>query len=455
MKEPPPTSYTKGRGVHLAYQLAGAGDRHLVMVLGTASSSTAWEEYPSAEFLRRISEFSRLVTFDQRGSGRSDPVHHRELPTLEDRVDDLRSVMDAAGVERAVLFGYHDGGPVAMTFAATYPHRVVGLVLANTWARLSAAEDFPWGHPRDVLEAGTRLHADSWGTGASIDYVAPSVAGDVAVRQAWARHEQSSASPGQAVAISRMAIELDVRPVLSVISVPTLVLHAREDLVTPVHHGRYLADCIPGARLVEYPGRDHLVLTGEDDMVADEIEEFMTGVRRHRGGQRVLATVVFTDIVGSTRLAASLGDKPWSDLLGRHHAAIRRELDRFEGREVDTAGDGFLAVFDGPGRAIDCSRAIHEAVAPLGIEVRIGVHTGECEIVDGRYAGLAVHIGARVAAAAGPGEILVSRTVKDLVVGSGLVFGDRGVRSLKGVPGEWQLYAVEVGDSTTTWPSRR
>jgi pimeloyl-ACP methyl ester carboxylesterase len=453
LNDPPSTRFTRGNEVHLGYQVAGDG-ANLVMVLGTVSSSTAWEEFPSAAFLQRVAGFCRLVTFDQRGSGRSDPVDQSELPTLQDRVDDVQSVMRAAGIERTALFGYHDGGPVAMTFAATYPERVSALVLANTWARLSATEGFPCGHPPDLLEAGLRLHTDAWGTGSSIDYIAPSVADNPAVRRTWARHEQATASPGQAAAISKMAIDLDVRPVLPVISVPTLILHASGDLVTPVDHGRYLADSIAGARLVEYPGRDHLVLTGEGDAVADEMEEFLTGVRRGRTAQRVLATVVFTDIVGSTALAASLGDRAWAELLGRHHTAIRKELTTYQGQEVDTAGDGFLAAFDGPGRAIECASAIHRAVQPLGIEVRIGVHTGECELLDGGYAGMAVHIGARVAAAAGAGETLVSRTVKDLVVGSPFGFAERGSRTLKGVPGEWSLYAVEDG-STTIAPSRR
>lgn len=456
MIDPPATSYVKGRGgAHIAYQVAGSGPHHLVMVLGTTSSSTAWEEYPSAEFLRRLAGFSRLVTFDQRGSGRSDPVHHAEIPSLQDRVDDVLSVMDAVGFERAALFGNHDGGPVALTFAASYPDRVSSLVLANTWARLSAAEDYPWGHPPDLLAAGAQLHEDAWGTGSSIDYVAPSVAADEAVRRAWARHEQASASPGQAVALSRMAIELDVRAVLPTVAVSTLVLHASDDLVTPAPHGRYLAEAISGARYVEYQGRDHFVLTGEGGIVADELEEFLTGVRQGSSGRRALATVMFTDIVGSTTLAAALGDGRWRQLLARHHQAIRQQLERFEGREVDTAGDGFLAVFDGPGRAIECAEAVHEAVAPLTLKLRVGVHTGECEVLDGSYAGLAVHIGARVAASAAPGETLVSRTVKDLVVGSGFGFAERGVRDLKGVPGRWELYSVEAAGATTTRPSRR
>ena len=441
----PATRFTKGRDAHIAYQTTGGGPLDLVLVLGTGSSSIAWEEPPVAPFLHRLASFSRLVTFDQRGSGRSDPVPFSDLPTLEDRVDDLGAVMDACSLQRATLLGHHDGGAVSMMFAATHPDRVTALVLANTWARLSQADDYPWGFPPKVLEAGARIYWESWGTGSSIDRVAPSVAASPTVREAWARHEQSTASPGQAVAISRMAMELDVRAILPVISTPTLVLHAREDMVAPIEHGRYLADHIAGSRFVELPSRDHMIMLGEGGLLLDEAEEFLTGMRRGSPSERVLATVVFTDIVESTQRAVELGDRTWRDLLARHHAAVRQELARFRGREVDTAGDGFLAVFDGPGRAIQCARAIHNAVEPLGLQLRIGVHTGECELVDGDIAGIAVHIGARVAAQAAPGEVLVSSTVRDLVAGSPVRFADRGVRPLKGVPGEWRLFGVEEG----------
>jgi pimeloyl-ACP methyl ester carboxylesterase len=415
----------------------------LILVLGASSSSTAWEEPSSNSFFEGLTAFSRLVTFDQRGSGRSDPVSTSRLPTLEERVDDLLMVMDAANLERAALFGTHDGGAVSMMFAATYPERVTALVLANTWARLAEDDDFPWGYPKEAIEAGTRLHWESWGSGSTIEYMAPSVANDPDVRAGWARHEQSTASPGQAVAISRMAIELDVRSILPAISVPTLVLHASENLVTNAAQGRYLAEHIPGARFVVYPSSDHLVLVGQADVVLDEAEEFLTGVRRGSYRERVLATVLFTDIVDSTKRAAQMGDRSWRALLARHHAVLRRELDRFEGHEVDTAGDGFLALFHGPGRAIHCAWAIRDAVAALGLQLRIGVHTGECELVDDNVAGIAVHIGARVAAQALSSEIVVSSPVKDLVVGSGIEFTHRGRQALKGVPGEWDLFRVE------------
>jgi class 3 adenylate cyclase len=440
---PPATRYTKGRRAHLAYQVAGEGPPHLVAVLGTVSGSIAWEEWAAAPFFHRLSNFCQLVTFDQQGSGRSDPVESSSPPTLEERVDDLRSVMDAAGIERAALFGTHDGGAVSMMFAATHPERVSALVLANTWARLLEDDDFPVGFPRELLETGTDRHSGSWGAGSSIDYLAPSVANNPEVRDAWARHEQSSASPGQAVAISRMAIEIDVRESLAAISAPTLVMHATEDLVTPLGHGRYLAEHIAGARLVEFASRDHLILIGEGNVILDEVEEFLTGVRRGPYRERVLATLVFTDVVGSTETADHLGDRSWRELISRHHAAVRRELARHEGTEIDRAGDGFLAMFDGPGRAIQCALAILAAVEPLGLQLRVGVHTGECELLDDGIAGIAVHIGARVASHAEPGEVLVSSTVKDLVVGSGICFTDRGSRPLKGVPGEWSLYGVE------------
>lgn len=439
----PTTKYAKGSGVHIAYQDVGQGPPDLVAVLGTTSSSIAWEEPAASSFFRRATAFSRLMTFDQRGSGRSDPVDISSLPTLEERVDDLGSVMDAAGLDRAALLGTHDGGPVSMMFAATHPERVTGLVLVNTWATLKQDEDVTFGHPPDWLEAGIRLHSESWGSGASIDYLAPSVASRPEVREAWARHEQTTASPGQAVATSRMAAELDVRAILSSISVPTLVLHASDDLITPVAHGRYLADHIPGARFVEFPSPDHLILVGDGHPILDEVEEFLTGTRLGPYRERVLATVEFTDIVGSTSQAVQLGDREWRDLLSRHHAVIRSELARFQGREIDTAGDGFLAVFDSPGRAIRCALSIMEVTERLGLELRIGVHTGECEVLDDGVAGIAVHIGARVAARANSGEVLVSSTVKDLVVGSNIHFTDRGTEPLKGVPGEWHLFGVQ------------
>ena len=440
---PPATRYTKGRRAHIAYQVTGEGPPHLVAVLGTVSGSIAWEEWAAAPFFHRLSTFCQLVTFDQQGSGRSDPVESACPPTLEERVEDLRSVMDAAAVERAALFGTHDGGAVSMMFAATYPERVTALVLANTWARLVEDDDFPLGFPRELLETATDRHSESWGAGSSIEYLAPSVAANPEVREGWARHEQSSASPGQAVAISRMAIEVDVREALPAISAPTLVMHAIEDLVTPIGHGRYLAEHISGARLVEFPSRDHLILIGEGGVILDEVEEFLTGVRRGPYRERMLATVVFTDVVGSTERAGQLGDRSWRELISRHHAAVRRELARFEGTEIDRAGDGFLAMFDGPGRAIQCALAILVAMEPLGLQLRIGVHTGECEVLDDGIAGIVVHIGARVASRAEPGEVLVSSTVKDLVVGSGIRFTERGSWPLKGVPGKWSLYGVE------------
>jgi class 3 adenylate cyclase len=432
----PESGYARSGDVHLAYQVTGNGPVDLVLVTGATSTSLLWEEQMTARFLRRVTSFARLVSFDQRGAGWSDPVSPSRLPTLEERVDDLRTVMDA------VLLGTHDGGPVSMMFAATYPERTRALVLCNTWARVARAPDVPWGLTDDLLADGRRMYEQLWGTGFSIDVVAPSLAGDAHARRAWARHERATGSPTQALALMEMAMELDVRDILPTITVPTLVVHAREDLVAPVEHGRYLTAHIAGSRFVELPGSDHAFVVTDADALLDEVEDFLTGVRRGPEPDRVLATVLFTDIVGSTQRAVELGDRRWHDLLQRHHATVRRELARHRGREVDTAGDGFLATFDGPARAIRCACAITDAVSQLGIQDRAGLHTGECEVHDGGVAGIAIHIGARVSAQAGPGEVLVSSTVKDLVAGSGLRFVDRGAYRLKGVPEEWRLFAV-------------
>jgi pimeloyl-ACP methyl ester carboxylesterase len=401
-----------------------------------------WEETFSTRLLERLTSFSRLVTFDQRGVGRSDPISPDHPQTLEERVDDIRAVMDAAELEKAALLGAADGGAASITFAATYPERVTALVLCNTWARLAKSDDYPWGHPPELLRAGQDLYRTEWGTGFSIRYIAPSIPDDPGVQEAWARHEQASASPGQAIANARVAMELDVRPVLHLVSAPTLVLHSKDDLVAPADLGHFLADHIPGASYVELPGPDHAIFVLDADLLLEEVEHFLTGTRRPPRPDRVLSTVLFTDIVGSTERAVELGDRRWAELLDRHHAAVRAELSHFRGREVDTAGDSFLASFDGPGRAIQCASAIAQAVMRLGIRIRAGIHTGECELTPAGIAGLAVHIGARVAAKAGAGEVLVSQTVKDLVVGSGIEFVERGLFELKGVPGEWRLFTV-------------
>jgi class 3 adenylate cyclase len=353
-------------------------------------------------------------------------------------MDDVRAVMAAAGCERAALIGVSEGGPMSALFAATYPDRTAALVLYGTFAEFRS-----WVPTPEHLEHFLHAIDATWGTGESLLHLAPSVADDPRFRRWWARHERLGASPGAAMDLMRMNSEIDVRHVLPAIRVSTLVLHRSGDVFVDVGGGRYVAAHIPEAKYVELPGVDHPPFVGDAEAVLQEVEEFLTGVRPAPEPDRVLATVLFTDIVRSTERAAELGDRRWRDLLGAHHTAVRRELERFRGREVDTAGDGFLATFDGPARAVRCARAIHDAVRPLGIELRAGLHTGEIELLGDDIGGIAVHIAARVAALAGPGEVLASSTVKDLVAGSGLRFEDRGTRALKGVPDEWRLFAAE------------
>jgi class 3 adenylate cyclase len=355
-------------------------------------------------------------------------------------MDDVRAVLAATGSEQAAVLGISEGGAMSALFAATYPERTTALVLYGTFAEFRS-----WVPTPEQFQHFLHAIDESWGTGQSLPHFAPSLADEPRFQHWWARHERLGASPGAALALMRMNSEIDVRHVLPAIHVPTLVLHRTGDVTVDVEAGRYQAAQIPGARYVELPGVDHPPFVGNSEPILGEIEEFLTGARPVPEPDRVLATVLFTDVVGSTERAAQLGDRHWRDLLEAHHAAVRRELGRFRGREVDTAGDGFLATFDGPARAIRCARAIVEAVRSLGIDVRAGLHTGEIELLDGDIAGIAVHIAARVAALAGPGEVLVSSTVKDLVAGSDLRFGDRGLHRLKGVPEGWRLFVVEHG----------
>lgn len=359
-------------------------------------------------------------------------------------MDDVRAVMDTVDCERAALLGVSEGGPMNILFAATYPERTSALVLLNTFARPYRGADYPLGTPLENLEPFLDSVAAHWGEGVSLWGLAPSVAGDARMRASWGRYERMSASPGAAAALLRMVAGVDVRHILPAIQVPTLVLHRTGDKFVPPDQGRYLAAHIPGARHVEVPGSDHLYCAGDADAVLDEIEEFLTGQRAHRETERVLATVLFTDIVESTRQAAELGDRRWRDVLDSHEALARRQLDRFRGRAVKMTGDGMLAAFDGPARGIRCAGAIVQGARQLGIDVRAGLHTGECEVRAEDLGGIAVHIGARVAALAARGEVLASSTVKDLVAGSGLTFADRGSHTLKGVPGEWRVYAVQM-----------
>jgi pimeloyl-ACP methyl ester carboxylesterase len=439
----PKTEYARSGDVHIAYQVVGQGPLDLVYVPGWVSHvEQAWEEPTLARFLRRLGSFSRLIVFDKRGTGLSDRVPDDKLPTLEQRMDDLRAVMDAAGSERAAVFGVSEGGNLCALFAATYPERTTSLVMFGCFAKRIWSPDYPWAPTPEKRQQEYELVEREWGNLMDLARYVPSKIGD----QAFARHltayMRSAASPGAAVALLRMNTQIDIRLVLPTIRVPTLVIHRTGDRDAHVEEGRWLAARIPGARFVELPGDDHLPWVGDQDAILDEIQEFLTGIRQSPELDRALATVLFTDIVGSTELAARLGDRAWQALLEQHHALVRRELDRFRGREVDTAGDGFFATFDGPARASRCACSIRDAVRQLGIEVRAGVHTGEVELTGEKIGGIAVHIGARVAATARASEVLVSSTVKDLVAGSGIGFTDRGIHELKGIPGEWHLFAA-------------
>jgi class 3 adenylate cyclase len=399
-----------------------------------------------ARFLERLSSFSRLILFDKRGNGLSDPV--TEVPTLEERIDDVRAVMDAAGSERAALFGISEGGPMSVLFAATHPERVTALVLHGAMGRTTEAPDYPWASPAEALrESAAEFIAPNWGRDAEgmLELFSPSFVGEPGAAEFTARLERSSASPAMVQQIFEMFLDVDVRAILPTIRVPTLVIHRRGDRVVNWRAGEDLASHIPGARYVELPGIDHVPWAGDADAVVGEAEEFLTGARTVAEPDRILATVMFTDIVGSTERASELGDARWRELLAAHHEAVRRELERFRGREVKTLGDGSLATFDGPARAIQCGQAIAETARAQELEVRIGLHTGEVEVIDDDVGGIAVHIAARVGALAAAGEVLVTSTVKDLVAGSGITFEDRGAQQLKGIPDEWRLYAAADG----------
>jgi len=438
----PETRYARSGDVNIAYQVVGDGPRDLVLVPGWLSNvEVFWEEPSVVRFFQRLASFSRLILFDKRGTGLSDRV--AEMPNLETRMDDVRAVMDAVRSARAALFGYSEGGPMCALFAATYPERTSALIMGGSYARRVWAPDYPWGPTREDWFKFVDTAAQNWGGPVGLDVRAPSVADDPRFREWWARYVRQSASPGAGRMIWRIIADIDIRDVLPAIRVPTLIIHNVGDRTVPVECSRYMAERIPGAKLVELSGQDHIPYVGNADAVLDEIEEFLTGVRHGAEADRVLATVMFTDIVDATRKAAELGDRRWRDLLEAHHAVVRDQLARFRGREIDTAGDGFLAAFDGPARAIRSACAIADGVKRLGLDVRAGLHTGECEIVGPKLSGIAVHIGARISALAKAGEVLVSSTVKDLVAGSGLGFEERGIHMLKGVPGEWRLFAVD------------
>jgi pimeloyl-ACP methyl ester carboxylesterase len=438
----PEIRYARSDDVHVAYYAAGHGPLDIVFVHGALTNLKVLREEPGIRrFYERLASFSRLIMFDKRGMGLSD---HVSVGSLEERMDDIRAVMDAVRSERAALIGMSEGGPLSMLFSATYPERTEALLLVGAEVKEEETDDWPWGEAtRESFDAAIETLPEGWGTsGENVMRFIPSAGNDPRLQDWWRRLMVESASPGTAIAFMRMAFEIDVRDIVGSVRVPTLILHRRGDKICHVENARFLAKHIPGARYLELEGDDHIPWGQNGDEIAAEIQEFLTGARESPAPDRVLATILFTDVVGSTERAAAVGDRRWSGLLETHHAAVRRELARFRGREIDTAGDGFLASFDGPARAIRCASAAIDSVRSLGLEIRAGVHTGECEVVGEKLGGIAVHIGARVAAKASAGEILVSGTVKDLVAGSGIAFEDRGVAELKGVPGSWPLYAV-------------
>jgi class 3 adenylate cyclase len=437
----PNTLYAWNAGVAIAYQVVGSEGPDLLFAPGSVTHlDVLWEEPRVRRFLSRLASFSRLVIMDPRGLGLSDRVD--APPTLDERVGDILAVLDAAGCDRATLLGTADTGPACIAAAAQHPERVERLILHGTFAKGSRSDDYPIGwDDADAADFQQFVH-DEWATPARLEVIAPSAVGDEAFQQWLMTLNRLGASPRAAITLDEMTRRVDVRPMLERVTAPTLVLHRTGDRLNPVEHGRYLADHIAGSQYVELPGDDFIFWAGDTSAIADEIEEFLTGRRGGAEPSRVLATVVFTDVVGSTQQAARLGDRAWTDLLETHHARVREQLRRFGGREVDTAGDGFFVAFDLPAVAIRWASAVVASVREIGVTVRIGMHTGECEVVGNGLRGMAVHIGARVSAAAAPGEVLVSQTVKDLVVGSGIAFDDRGEHQLKGVEGSWRLYAV-------------
>jgi class 3 adenylate cyclase len=433
----PKTQYAKSGDVRIAYQVVGEGPFDLVFVPGFISNlDVAWEEPYRARVWTRLAAFARLIMFDKRGTGLSDRAVG--VPTLEERMDDVRAVMDAVGSQQAALFGISEGGAMSLLFAATYPERTRALVFYGTYGHFLS-----WVVPPDKIDAALDRMEKNWGTGESLRLFAPSVASDETFKLSWARFERLGASPSAVVALMRMNSEIDVRPILPTIRVPTFIIHRQGDVRVNVEAGRFMARQIPNAKYLELPGNDHLLWTGETERVLDEVEEFLTGSRSAIESDRVLATVLFTDIVNSTKRAETIGDRAWHDVLDRHNALVRREISRHRGHEVRTMGDGFLATFDGPARSIRCALAINEGVEALGLQVRAGLHTGEVEMTDDDLSGIAVHIASRVATMAKPGQVLVSNTVHDLVAGSNIRFHDEGSHSLKGLTESVRLFAAE------------
>ena len=439
----PTTAYAYNGSTALAYQVIGSTGPDLLFVPGSVTHlEVLWDEPRVARFLSRLAAFARLILMDPRGLGLSDRL--TEVPTLEERVADLRAVLDAAQSDRAWLFGSSDTGPACIAAAVEHPERVAGLILMGTYAKGGWSEDYPIGWTDEAYADFQRLVREEWGRSDAhkIARSAPSMANDAAF-MSWATTlDRVGASPRAVLLLGEMTKSVDVRALLPRVAVPTLVMHRADDRVNGVEQGRYLAERIRDARLVELPGVDFMLWAGDTDTIADEVEEFLTGQRSGAARTRIVATVMFTDIVGSTERAVALGDRAWTDLLELHNARIRAQLRRSGGREIDTAGDGFLAWFEAPSVALNCARGVLESVADIGVELHIGLHTGECEVAGDKLRGTAVHIGARIAAQANPGEILVSQTVRDLLVGSGTEFQDRGTHEMRGLPGQWRLYAA-------------
>jgi class 3 adenylate cyclase len=441
--EIPETRYAKSGDVHIAYQQFGTGTIDLVFVPGWASHiDLAWEGEAPSRFLERLGKFARVVWFDKRGTGLSDRVG--DLPILEVRADDVRAVMDAVGLERAVIFGISEGGSMSALFAAAYPERTNALILFGAFACRVRTEEYPWAPTAEEREAWIRSLESGRSGDDEVAHLAPSRAKDPAFVSWFRRYGRASVSPSAAVALARMNTGIDIRGILPAIHVPTLVLQRTGDLDVSPGNGRYLGQAIPGAKLVELPGNDHLVFTGDIEPVLGEIEEFLTGHPSHGSVDRFLTTILFTDLVGSTEAANAMGDHAWAELLSRHHYAVRADLQRYGGREVKTTGDGFLATFDGPARAVKCAAAIRRSLAGMNLAVRCGLHTGECESLRDDVGGIGVHIAARVMSLAGPGQILVTRTVRDLTSGSGITFVDQGERALKGLADPWQLFEASI-----------
>ncbi len=441
----PETRYARADGTHIAYQVLGHGPVDIVLADQWFSHmDSQWDVPPIAEFRRRLAEFSRLIMFDKRGIGLSDPVPIDRLPTIEEWIDDLRAVMDAVPAERAALVTNIGGAIMALVCAAAFPDRLSSLVVVDGFARYLAAPDYPIGGTAADRNRALQMTESSHGRALMLDLFARSMASDGQLREAFARYERQSASPGVATAMLRLIYESDVRDVLPTIRVPTLVMHHAGAEHLPPALGRYIADHIPNARFVDLPGADSLIWAGGADRVLAEIQEFVTGAKPIREPTRVLSTVLFTDIVNSTVRAGELGDDRWRELLAEHDRLIRTELERGSGREIKTTGDGFLATFDGPARAIRTAVAIREALRVIGVEVRAGLHTGEIELLPDDVAGVGVHIGSRIAALAGAGEVFVSSTTRDLVAGSGIGFDDRGSHVLKGIPDAWHVFSVRT-----------